>query len=113
MRLKEANCLLPIQPAGFFGDVGRNTLSGPGLASLDFSLLKNIPVSSVFEDFRIQFRAEFFNVLNHSNFRPPRSGGPSGVRPVNRLGETVLSSARLTQTATTSRQIQLALKILF
>ena len=76
-------------------------------------MLKNFSVPSVSEDFKIQFRAEFFNVLNHSNFNVPQRSGTGGVRPLNKKGKPVESAARLTKTATSSRQIQLALKILF
>ncbi|MBI3940913.1 MAG: hypothetical protein HY315_08765 [Acidobacteria bacterium] len=101
-----------LQPAGFFGDVGRNTLIGPGTASVDFSLLKNIPIHSISEDTRIQFRAECFNIFNRPNFDVPAGGG-NGVVVVSRTGQPVASAARLTGTVTTSRQIQFALRALF
>ncbi|MDA2933937.1 hypothetical protein MYX82_06295 [Acidobacteria bacterium AH-259-D05] len=94
-----------LQPAGTLGNLGRNTGIGPGFANVDFSLLKNF---SVAEDTNLQFRAEFFNIFNRSNFDNPsrtvfRSsrGRPSG------------SFGRIRRTATTSREIQLALKFLF
>ena len=94
-----------LHPAGVLGDLGRNTGTGPGMANFDFSLLKNF---SVMEDASIQFRAEFFNIFNRTNFRNPRAriftnarGRPSG------------SFGRITGTATTNRQIQLGLKFLF
>ena len=49
---------------GFFGNVGRNTLTSPGLATFDLSIFKNINVS---ENTRFQFRAEFFNIFNRKN----------------------------------------------
>jgi len=49
----------------------RNILTGSGLAELDTSLYKNIRVKRISESFNIQFRAEFFNVLNRANFAPP------------------------------------------
>ena len=55
---------------GFFGNVGRNTLTSPGLATFDLSIFKNINVS---ENTRFQFRAEFFNIFNRSNFGVPIS----------------------------------------
>ena len=62
--------LLPsVRPyPGTFGNVGRDTLTGPGLSELDFALVKS---TTIHERLRAQFRAEFFNVLNHSNFTTP------------------------------------------
>ena len=95
------------QPAtGYFGDVGRNTAVGPGLATVDFSILKNF---SMGETGRFQFRAEFFNIFNRASFHPPertRNAFGSG-RP------NTASFGRVLETATTSRQIQLALRIDF
>lgn len=51
--------------AGNFGDLGRNTLIGPGMFDLDLVLQKNI---TVMERVKIQIRAEFFNALNHPNY---------------------------------------------
>lgn len=57
-------------PAGStrFGSSGRNILIGPGLQIWDFSLAKN---NRLTERFKLQFRAEFFNLFNHTNFNPP------------------------------------------
>jgi hypothetical protein len=51
--------------AGNFGDLGRNTLIGPKMFDLDVVLQKNI---TVMERVKLQIRAEFFNILNHSNY---------------------------------------------
>ncbi len=93
---------------GYFGTTGRNTAVGPGLASVDFSILKSIFVG---ETARVQFRAEFFNVFNRTNFHPPERtrssfGRGSGTFPNAAFGN-------IGETATTSRQIQLALRIDF
>ena len=95
-----------IQPTpGTYGNVGRDTLTGPGIAEVDFSALK---VVNVTERVRVQFRAEFFNILNHTNFGTPNTvvytaatGAPSGTAGV------------ITSTSTTSRQIQFGLKLLW
>jgi hypothetical protein len=95
-----------IVPAtGTYGNVGRNTLVGPGLAELDASLLKNLSLS---ERTRLQFRAEFFNLANHANF-----GTPNAV--VFTSASTVPSPTAgvITATSTTSRQIQFGLKLLW
>jgi hypothetical protein len=95
-----------IQPlAGTYGNAGRNTLRGPGLATTDLSLAKKF---SLAERLNLQFRAEFFNIFNQTNFNTPNpvvftaaTGGPSPTAGV------------ITSTATTSRQIQLGLKLLW
>jgi hypothetical protein len=58
----------PTTQAGQFGNEGRNVVRGPGIADVDFSLLKDFPVT---ERARLQFRAECFNVANHPNFGLP------------------------------------------
>ncbi len=98
---------------GTFGNAGRDSLTGPGLANLDFSVVKN---ASLHEGLRAQFRVEYFNVLNHTNFTTPNavvfSTGPTPAKPAT---AAVLSPTAgvMTATATTSRQLQFALKLLF
>jgi len=53
------------------GNLGRNTLIGPGLVNLDFSVFKNNHIKRISDSFNVQFRAEFFNIINHTNFSPP------------------------------------------
>jgi len=60
----------PVINAGQFGSAGRNIVEGPGYANWDFSAFKSIPVT---ESKNLQFRAEFFNIFNHTNFRLPDS----------------------------------------
>jgi hypothetical protein len=93
-----------ILPAvGTWGNLGRGVYNGPGLAELDLSLFKTASIS---EQVRLQFRAEFFNALNHSNF-----GTPSAIVF---SGNAISSSAGFIGTAaTTPRQIQLGLKLIF
>jgi hypothetical protein len=52
-------------PAAAFGNVGRNTVIGPGLSNLDMVVVKNIPVT---EAFKLQFRFEVFNIANNANY---------------------------------------------
>jgi hypothetical protein len=92
---------------GTFGNVARGSLRGPGLFDVDSSLFKKFPIS---ERRNLQLRAEVFNILNHSNF--------SLANPVvfdgNSSSYTYSSSAgQIYQSATNSRQLQLALKLLF
>jgi hypothetical protein len=90
---------------GSFGDVGRDSLTGPGLAELDLSAAKKFAIT---ERVNLQFRAEFFNILNHTNFNTPNpivfSSATSGP---------LTSAGLITSTSTTSRQIQLGLKLLW
>jgi len=92
-----------LPPAGTYGDLGRGTYTGPGLAALDLSLFKDFLVT---ERITLQFRSEFFNILNHTNFGTPNAIVFSGaaISP---------SAGLITTTATTSRQIQFGLKLLF
>ena len=93
--------VLPTQ--GTFGNVGRGSLRGPGLFSLDTSFFKKLKIS---EGLNLQFRAEAFNVLNHPNFAYPNE--------VIFQGTNYSSSAGvITNTSTTSRQIQFALKLMY
>jgi len=95
-----------IQPlSGTYGNAGRNILQGPGLVETDLSLTK---VFSFTERWKLQFRSEFFNIFNHTNFNAPNpvvyasaAGGPSPTAGV------------ITSTTTTSRQIQFGLKLLW
>ncbi len=89
--------------AGTYGNLGRGVFSGPGLADLDFSLFKNTAIS---ERARLQFRAEFFNVLNHPNFGTPNA-------TVFSSGAINASAGLITTLATTPRQIQFGLKLIF
>ena len=70
----EAPCVDFLNPAAFglsalgqAGNTGKGFLRGPNFSQWDIGLLKNFQAS---ERWRIQFRAEFFNVLNHTNFIP-------------------------------------------
>ena len=58
-----------LQPVGQLGNLGRTTGSGPGLVNLDMALLKSTPVKRISDVFNLQFRAEFFNILNHPNWQ--------------------------------------------
>lgn len=93
------------------GNTSRNVITGPGLADLDMSLFKNNYVKKISETFNIQLRAEVFNVANHTNFNPPNNNNEQlyngSLAPLSTGG--VLS----TPTATTSRQLQFAVKIIF
>ena len=90
---------------GYFGNLGRGTVTGPDRFTLDFALLKKTKLT---EGANLQFRAEVFNILNNVNFSNP------GSRVFDRSSGRVSSSFGISsRTVNTSRQIQFALKILF
>jgi hypothetical protein len=92
--------------AGTRGNLGRNTLTGPGLINADLSLIKGFKVQA---QRTVQVRFEAFNVLNRANFAVP-SGR---IAFTNAAGDVAPNWGRITSTVTTSRQIQLGVKYLF
>jgi hypothetical protein len=92
------------------GNTRRNEFHGPPLTTVDFSIFKNTYIT---ETFNVQFRAEFFNILNHTNFLSPGFLNTFGQNnSVYDFDGSSLPTA-LNQTSTTSRQIQLGLKLIF
>lgn len=90
---------------GTYGNLGRNALTGPGLAELDVSVLKNTRLS---ERLTLQLRGDAFNIVNHPNFSTPNlvvfnsaTAPPSG------------SAGVITSTSTSSRQLQVAAKFIW
>jgi carboxypeptidase family protein/TonB-dependent receptor-like protein len=105
----KTQCFAFPNPSTRFGDAGRNILIGPGILNLDTSLVRNIGGS---EKFHAQFRAEFFNVLNHTNFASPVvTTNNTSLFGAN--GAPISSAGVLTSTTTTSRQIQFGLKLIW
>ena len=90
---------------GTYGNVSRDSLTGPGLTEVDFSARRNTRLT---ERLGLQFRAEFFNILNHTNFLTPNevvyTSATSGISP---------SAGVITATSSTSRQIQFGAKLQF
>jgi hypothetical protein len=99
-----------LQPVNTRGNLGRNTLIGPGIVNLDFSLSKTLPLG---ESRRLEFRAEMFNTPNHPNFSIP--SGVTAFTAVSAAGVPTISPTWgvISSTTTTSRQVQLALKLSF
>lgn len=91
---------------GFYGNLGRNTLRAAGFSNLDLALKKLFPVR---ENVDVQFRAEFFNLLNHANFSIPAQ------RQIWRTRSFTLNedAGLVTSTVNTARQIQFGLKLLW
>jgi hypothetical protein len=96
--------------ANLLGNSGRNTVIGPGLQNLDFSLFKNNPIHRISEPFNVQFRWEVFNIANHANFNPPL---PGNRQVFDGLGAPLGSAGLLNATSTTNRQMQFALKVIW
>jgi Carboxypeptidase regulatory-like domain len=101
---------------GTVGNAGRDSLFGPGYADWDLSLLKSTHLT---EFASLQFRAEFFNVLNHTNLQLPNevvfASGPTQGTAANQTAAAVASPTAgvITSTADSSRQIQLGVKLIF
>jgi hypothetical protein len=112
---------IPLTGLGALGGAQPSQFTGPGYHKLDFSIFKNFRLT---ERFRMEFRSEFFNILNHPNFNAPGFGG-NGVNSVS--GSTnftpnldgTFGSGTFGETASSrdgaysSREIQLALKLYF
>ncbi len=100
-----------VPAAGTWGNLGRGVYTGPGLATVDFSVFKNTKLS---ERVGLQFRAEMFNLFNRTNL-----GTPNAVVFTNSGSATVPnftvnpSAGLITTLATTPRQIQFGLKLMF
>ena len=101
--------IAPPSVSGFFGNVGRDTYIGPGLATWDFSVLKNTRIR---ESLNLQFRAEIFNLLNRANFNTPNLIVFTPPTATNTSGLSGTAGA-ITSTSTTARQVQFALKLLW
>jgi hypothetical protein len=93
------------------GNSGRNIMTGPGTSNLDFSVFKNHYIKRISETFNVQFRAEFFNILNHANFSVPVS--PDNTDIFDSSGAPTGVAGLLTSTTTTAREIQFALKLVW
>jgi hypothetical protein len=91
---------------GSFGDVGRNTLAGPGYQTWDFTAGKHFPIR---EKYTLEFRADLFNIFNHTNFLLSSSG------PQNSNNSTVLGAQQFgfLTAARDPRLVQLSLKLSF
>ena len=104
---------VPMQGAAALGSTGGGQSFGPGFHRLDYSMFKNFKLS---ERFSMQFRSEFFNILNHPNFNAPGFGG-NGVVSIG--GSTNFNDPHFGEVGSTRdapydpRQIQFALKLYY
>ncbi len=91
-------------------NVGRNQLYGPNFVNMDFSIHKTFPIRRISEATNIQFRAEIFNIFNHSNFVPPQPcSGDCFAGVLNEDGSSA-KVGNISQLAGAPREIQFALK---
>lgn len=88
----------------------RDQTWGPGIHNLDFSVFKTFPIH---ERYSMEFRSEFFNIVNHPNFNQPNFGG-NGVVAIGGSGDyTNPTFGAIGSTRTPPRQIQFALKLYY
>jgi hypothetical protein len=95
------------------GNAGRNSIYGPGLTTVDFSIFKNTHAPRISETFNIQFRAEFFNILNHPNFAAPNFLNDSNNSIFDASGAPITKAGVISSTSTEARRIQLGLKLVW
>ncbi len=108
-------CAFALQPVGFYGNAARNALTGPGFFNADLSLSRNFAVR---ERQQLEFRADFFNILNRPNFATPSSptgaqvSGGAIVFP-DATGVPAGNAGQIFRTVNDSRQIQFSLRYSF
>ncbi len=99
-----------LQPAGTFGNSERGQFTGPDLRTVDLSLVRFFPLKALSERGRLEFRVEAFNIFNRANFGAPSllafTGAADNEAPLSTFG-------RIRTTVTSSRQIQLGLRVNF
>jgi hypothetical protein len=98
-----------VGPAGYLGTAGRDSLRGPGLLNLDFSVNKDTKLPFLGEAGALEFRSEIFNILNHENYAEPSSSVWSSATALN---STAGKISGLINTVG-YRDIQLAVKVIF
>jgi hypothetical protein len=99
--------------ANLLGNAGRNSITGPKFVNVDFSMTKNTAIKRISETFNVQFRAEIFNIFNHSNFVPPEPiSGQGGAALFNQDGSST-GAGQIDSLATSPRDVQFALKVIW
>jgi hypothetical protein len=93
-----------LQPNGYIGNLGRNTLIGPGLATVDFQVSRDVQIGG---GQSIQLRFEAFNLFNRVNLALPATA------LFNTNGTYRSDAGRITDTSTPARQMQLGIKYIF
>jgi len=100
----------PLTCFNLLGNLGRNTVIGPGLVNFDMDLTKDTHIKKISEAFDIQFRAEFFNIVNRTNFAPPKA---SNLEAISAGGTPQSGFGVLKATQIPNREIQFALKMIW
>ena len=92
---------------GFFGDLERNSVISPGVATVDFSVIKETRLPILGTGSRVQLRAEFFNLFNRVNFGTPNTTlfTPAGLPNP--------TAGRITSTTVRPREIQVGIRLVF
>jgi hypothetical protein len=101
-----------IQQLTTLGNLGRGTVRGPLLNNADLAFLKDTRIPKISEAFDVQFRAEFFNILNHPNYGLPGLSLFSAIQ-AGGVAAANASAGKITSIVGTPRQVQFALKIIF
>ena len=99
-----------LEAPGTLGNLGRNIARGPGFVDTDFAVLKT---TRLVENVNLQFRAEFFNIFNHTNLGLPIAGLGGAALFADASGDRIGSASQITSMVATPRQIQFALKLVF
>ena len=108
------NCFT-ISAPGTLGNLGSDTVIGPNFFDLDIAVLKDTKIR---ENMNLQFRAEFFNILNHTNFALPLNtlftgGGTTVNGDLSTYSARIPTAGDIVNMVGTPRQIQFALKLIF
>jgi hypothetical protein len=100
-----------LQPPGYLGNLGRNTLIGPGFAEFDVNVLRQIALGG---RNRLELRLDIFNLFNQANFAAPQNSGTGGVILFNdTTGVPLGNAAKIFSTSGPSRQMQFSLRWTF
>jgi len=104
-------------PTGYMGDSPRGLLRGPGQTNWDLSMVKNTKAAFLGDKGSFQFRAEIFNILNHTNFAFPYANNYNAnyeaIEAFNGNDDVTPTAGQITNTLINARQIQFAVKFEF
>ena len=100
----------PLSCFNLMGQMPRNSVIGPGLINVDMSAIKDTHVRRISESFDVQFRAEFFNLVNRVNYAPPNTNNLASLTSLGTVGQNF---GVLTSTQVPMREIQFALKLIW
>jgi len=95
--------------SNLLGNSRRNSVIGPGLETVDFSVVKNTYIERISENFDIQFRAELFNLFNRANFNAPIDNSSL----FDQTGAPISGAGLIDGTSTDAREIQFGLKVIW